>query len=484
MIDEEEFYKSLSVYEKLTMILTTSLNDTLNGVSFGIYTRIVLAIRKEKKISFYIWNNGYEVGRYDKDLDQTIRYTEDDIIYFINSIYAKTNDSENEDIRCIPMASAKKLGQMDGDELYIVPTAVSDGFPKGLLWQKIYEFFVEKWNEIIEDQQQYPLFDYSSPEQVLDNLYYEWSPVTVPCCRALSEGGFYTGYGDPYESEFLFELLNNVSSLNYEKRTSRGSIVAIPDEIADQYDLFVRFVDEIPLDEKLAKTYRKLLEMASDGVALALGNFRVLGLIDASVFDWKIVMYGSGKWKYYYKDQVIFTVENSRVIIGKEAAQVKYHLPEDKEDAVSNPVVVETIVQEAMKQDHGTCVLFTDNAIGEVERLAQFRRCIRIDPVNLSDNTEMILPLTAIDGAIIVDFDGNCYGVGAILDGEAQCAGDFGRGARFNSAINYIGWKKEKDNEHEYCAVVVSEDGIHDIIAKNTLDSLLEDLGYPFISNG
>ena len=45
---------------------------------------------------------------------------------------------------------------------------------------------------------------------------------------------------------------------------------------------------------------------------------------------------------------------------------------------------------------------------------------------------------------------------------------------------NYIGWKKEKDGEHEYCAVVISEDGIHDIIDTKTIDKIAEDLDDPY----
>ncbi len=36
-MSDAEFYKELSNYEKLTMILTTSLNSILDSVSFGTY---------------------------------------------------------------------------------------------------------------------------------------------------------------------------------------------------------------------------------------------------------------------------------------------------------------------------------------------------------------------------------------------------------------------------------------------------------------
>lgn len=482
-MSDAEFYKELSNYEKLTMILTTSLNSILDSVSFGTYTRVILAVRNNNEIDFYLWQNGYEVGCFTRSLDPTITYDEEDVLYLINTLCAETDSPEYEEDRRIPMARAMSLGYLDGKAIYIIPTACNEGFPKGLLWQKIYEFFVEGWSEIIEDIEEHPLFDYSSPQETIDYLYFEWDWTTVACCRALHEGGFYTGYGDPYESEFLFGIINDMSALNYEKRQSKGTIVAIPEEVIDKQSLLVRLTDNIPIDDKLSKTYRKLLEMTSEKVALAFGDFQVLGLVDSSLFEWKVVFYGFGKWKYYFKDQVIFTVENGKIIIGKEAAQISYHLPEEDKVMISNPAVVEIVVQEAMKQGHGTCILFTDNAAKEASRLAKYRRCIQIEAVNLSEHSDIILPLSAIDGAIISDFDGNCYGVGAILDGEAQYAGDYGRGSRYNSAINYVGWKKENDREHEYCAVVISEDGIHDIIATKTLEQIEDNLNDPF-SNG
>ena len=71
-MSDAEFYKELSNYEKLTMILTTSLNSILDSVSFGTYTRVILAVRNNNEIDFYIWQNGYEVGCFTRSLDPTI----------------------------------------------------------------------------------------------------------------------------------------------------------------------------------------------------------------------------------------------------------------------------------------------------------------------------------------------------------------------------------------------------------------------------
>ena len=69
--------------------------------------------------------------------------------------------------------------------------------------------------------------------------------------------------------------------------------------------------------------------------------------------------------------------------------------------------------------------------------------------------------VTSIDGAVLLDLECTCYGVGVILDGEAKSKGNLSRGARYNSALTFLDGKKG------YMAVVVSEDRTIDIIVKD-----------------
>lgn len=78
--------------------------------------------------------------------------------------------------------------------------------------------------------------------------------------------------------------------------------------------------------------------------------------------------------------------------------------------------------------------------------------------------------IASIDGAIIADIDGRFHVVGAILDGESVVEGNSGRGARYNSLVNYVNWiyKKYTDTSEKiqkaWCfAVVLSEDGMVDL---------------------
>ncbi|HOX40391.1 MAG TPA: DNA integrity scanning protein DisA nucleotide-binding domain protein [Candidatus Brocadiia bacterium] len=67
-----------------------------------------------------------------------------------------------------------------------------------------------------------------------------------------------------------------------------------------------------------------------------------------------------------------------------------------------------------------------------------------------------------VDGAVILDFGGRCYAIGAILDGMATKNGNPARGARYNSALRYVEMKKQQGKD--CIAVVVSEDGTVDVL--------------------
>jgi hypothetical protein len=76
--------------------------------------------------------------------------------------------------------------------------------------------------------------------------------------------------------------------------------------------------------------------------------------------------------------------------------------------------------------------------------------------------TDIARHLTGIDGAVLLDTDGYCHAIGAILDGQATPEGDPARGARFNSAVRYL--RSLTDRQIPALAVVVSEDGGVDLI--------------------
>ena len=109
-----------------------------------------------------------------------------------------------------------------------------------------------------------------------------------------------------------------------------------------------------------------------------------------------------------------------------------------------------TSVRAAMDQRHGTMLVVTDEAQAEAERLST--QALAVEPTPLTP--ELVRRVSGIDGAIFTNTDGICFALGVILDGQATQEGDPARGARYNSAVRYVG-----SRETPTLCVVVSEDG-------------------------
>ena len=120
-------------------------------------------------------------------------------------------------------------------------------------------------------------------------------------------------------------------------------------------------------------------------------------------------------------------------------------------------------IKYASAQKNGTSIIISDDAEIEVERPCGAKRGFKIKKFNILNNESLVQHITSIDGAVSIDSDGYCYGVGMIVDGEAVVQGDNSRGARYNSIYNYIVQKYIQGNC--YVAAIISEDGMINIIS-------------------
>jgi hypothetical protein len=267
------------------------------------------------------------------------------------------------------------------------------------------------------------------------------------------------------DTHALLDRLNVISATRYERRVGRGRIVITrPEHPALRYK--IRLSTPIPLGEP--QWTRKVLEMASDGIALLSDSAHVLGLgIVSDEYDpaaedlFTIDFVDHYKWKLSHADSVLMRVEYGvpglahpplhRAALAAALARV---LPETEPDVEKR---LWRVVETAMEQTHGTTVVVSARAAEEAARLAS--QCTRIEPVVLGE--EMIRRVTSIDGAVLLDVDGRCHAVGAILDGRATAGGQPARGARYNSALRYVA-----DAGCPTLAVVVSEDGRVDVLPR------------------
>ncbi len=113
------------------------------------------------------------------------------------------------------------------------------------------------------------------------------------------------------------------------------------------------------------------------------------------------------------------------------------------------------LAQKASTQPTGTILVISAGAAQEAKRLA--RQCFRVVPRIMTPSVLRLV--TNIDGAVLIEPNGMCYAIGAILDGLATEKGDSSRGSRYNSALRYI-----NSSKYPALAVVVSEDGWIDLL--------------------
>lgn len=254
--------------------------------------------------------------------------------------------------------------------------------------------------------------------------------------------------------------INVLSALKYEKSESSGKLIICKNIIDALEQIDIKFDNPISLMEH--KKIRKLLEIAKDNIFLIGTSRRVFGFITqeslkkvSSLIGYQIKIHSALNWS------VMEIREASKqfipVIQCKDSfyqyAQVKFN---DKDFCCeltnrfpsADTEKLTKIVEEAILQKHGTIVVIAENAAEEAKRLVS--SSFKISPFYC---VKMIKHITSIDGAILIDTDGNCHAIGVILDGRTSETEDISNGARHNSAKRY-------KNINSHCVIViVSEDG-------------------------
>lgn len=118
---------------------------------------------------------------------------------------------------------------------------------------------------------------------------------------------------------------------------------------------------------------------------------------------------------------------------------------------------------------HGAILIISSPNVvqEEVSRLCNSRRGTRLStPYSLvkGEDCTSLTQFAEVDGAIFLDFEGNCHAYGVILDGVVGTPGSSARGSRYNSTKTYIEWvRSEKYKGEVILGIVKSEDGMKDL---------------------
>ena len=266
----------------------------------------------------------------------------------------------------------------------------------------------------------------------------------------------------------LFDTLNTISSLRYEGAEGVGRLLLARRGHPNLEEVFAL---TCPTDLDDFRAVRKLLEMTTPDVHLlgdgekvyALG--RQVGQYDASREDLFVINFITHyAWEFSHGSHVLLRAHYGLPGLPRTRLnRARFRRDLRRTFDLHDPAKVERlweVVLEASRQAHGTMLVITTEALAEADRLKL--QCTLIEPVRL---TPLITRLvTSIDGAVLLDPESYCYSIGVILDGRASGRGDGTRGARYNSAVRYV-----ESSAWPCMAIVVSEDGLVDVITKENL---------------
>ncbi len=332
--------------------------------------------------------------------------------------------------------------------------------------QRVFCVLFQKWSDIFK----HSLF-YSDSEYIMDT-----DAVIRLAVRDLTEGWELPSY----------KIIEAISRTRYENEECHGTVAFFTDIEKAKYIPFER---PIHFGVENIRYIRKLLEMSAgsfnDSFVLCVNaqsslHSNVVGLIEKEFCnnEYTVEFRGFLKWTLMKSGSEIFSFDSGQYSFHKNRLdkynkQLKASL-ECTDDQIKN---IHFIVETIWEQHHGTMlVLFKDSLKAEEEtrRLVKMGRGIGLKTNhewNDFDRKQLILSLTSIDGALFMDINGTICGFGIIVDGEAVVKGTAERGARYNSAKNYIAncAKKEIVN----VALVVSEDRTVDLLSENDMRNSL-----------
>ena len=299
--------------------------------------------------------------------------------------------------------------------------------------------FFEKWLEFVYYGLSYSTINYISDSQAI---------ITASA-------------NDMFESRQMptEHLFTKLANCEYEGISCRGKIV-----FTDNLDISVRLKKPVKLSIDNIKKIRKILEMSNEKICLiaTISTREIIGLdaYENNRESYMLKFIDANMWELSRGGKYIIKYINGQYRLpgDKFARQIFLNKCEERFEKNYDKNIA-NIIEEASCQKHGTMVIVSVSAKEECQKLVAEGKGTAIYEKNLiKENRHLILGLCSIDGALMIDPFGNCFGIGLILANANSGKGNPERGARYNSAVNYI-----NHNKHGI-AVVISEDGMIDIL--------------------
>lgn len=263
----------------------------------------------------------------------------------------------------------------------------------------------------------------------------------------------------------ILSAIERLSTALEEGRLVHGGLVVVSKEQVGQVRWSARFSTtggSVPSLQS-TKHIRKLLHGSSfeppSGVAdrrhyLVSDGESVLGLSKGELPQPCLcVHFRSGRADLLVGAELIARCDRGRFTIRDrmkvhEALECVPGPPRLTKDLISN---LDRVVEQCVESSHG-CMIVVDPEPRELDYASHWL-CPRL--LLEQDNLDLVARLAQIDGAVIVDFKGQVYGFGSLLEGQLIGSEDLSRGARLNSALRF----SFQLSRQGCIIIVVSEDG-------------------------
>ncbi|MFQ7309049.1 MAG: hypothetical protein ACLROY_10605 [Mediterraneibacter sp.] len=266
--------------------------------------------------------------------------------------------------------------------------------------------------------------------------------------------------------------LSYLSSLTLEGEYTISEMYIMNNDDFSLKELEVQLDSPIAILQDNMRVIRKLLQIADKELPLVVCENTILGFGLRNSYEcikYKILFNGFMHWELWRDNKVIIIHKNGRCIFHNYKREeecykvlINKYFPENYD---TSPIV--DVISTAVKQRHGTSILIMEDAYSETKRLCDANRGIRIKRKCMSNYLQILEKMTSIDGAILLDLQCNCWGIGIILDGNAIVYGNNSRGARYNSVHNYVANKK---TDGKICiGIIISEDGMVNIVSASEM---------------
>lgn len=261
--------------------------------------------------------------------------------------------------------------------------------------------------------------------------------------------------------------LSYLSSLTLEGEHTISEMYIMNNDDFLLKNLRVQLDSPIAIVQDNMRVIRKMLQIADKELPLVVCKNTILGFglsCGKEFMRYKISFNGFMHWELWRDNKVIITHKNGRCVFHNYKREDKYYKVLINEYFPKNfdTSSIVNVISIATKQRHGTSILIMEDAYCETMRLCNANRGIKINKTCMSNDLQIVERITSIDGAILLDLQCNCWGIGIILDGYSTICGDNSRGARYNSVYNYVANRK---GDGKICiGIIISEDGMVNIV--------------------